>query len=287
MKIPPYWAKETYEGEDGKGRGRFATGLGWSFESFEKAKTEARERARRVFELIVNGEKPGMYGYLDRPIREEIVETISQDGEEVAVITRNSYGALVLNTALVMFADIDFPALRWRGVWDALVMMFSRKKRRERRKEIEDERLDWVGRWVQGNRDHPVRVYRTANGLRLLFTGRLYEPTSEETMGMLGELETDPLYLQLTCNQECFRARLTPKPWRCGCDRPPTGYPWADEEGEREYRRWQQQYDEKTAGIPVCDLVEEYGSLAENAVIRQIVEIHDQYVCVSSEGRLG
>ena len=40
-------------------------------------------------------------------IREHRLEEISQDSEEIAVITRNSYGSKIINCPEVMFVDID------------------------------------------------------------------------------------------------------------------------------------------------------------------------------------
>ena len=49
-------------------------------------------------------------GYYDRPPREEIVREIAgASGQTDAMLTRNSYSALVLNTPRLMFIDIDIP----------------------------------------------------------------------------------------------------------------------------------------------------------------------------------
>ena len=66
---------------------------------------------------------------------------------------------------------------------------------------------------------HPgmgLRLYRTANGYRCLVTHRTYDPASQECRELLEALGSDPLYIRLCRGQHCFRARLTPKPWRCG-----------------------------------------------------------------------
>jgi hypothetical protein len=62
---------------------------------------------------------------------------------------------------------------------------------------------------------------------------------------------SDPLYSRLTAKQECFLARLTPKPLRCGCKRPSSLYPWDTPDQERAYRCWQAKYEAKAcAGFP-------------------------------------
>ena len=59
---------------------------------------------------VAAGEELNRYGYGERPLREEITQPVSSSaGSEIAVVTRNLYGALVLNTLNAMFIDIDFP----------------------------------------------------------------------------------------------------------------------------------------------------------------------------------
>jgi hypothetical protein len=51
--------------------------------------------------------------YPNRPGRELVLEEIKNAaGELLAVVTRNSYGCRVLNTARVMFVDVDLAARR-------------------------------------------------------------------------------------------------------------------------------------------------------------------------------
>ena len=53
---------------------------------------------------------PPKHGYYpDRPFREEILQEINDARGLAAVVARNSYGCKVLNTARVMFVDIDLP----------------------------------------------------------------------------------------------------------------------------------------------------------------------------------
>jgi hypothetical protein len=115
---------------------------------------------------------------------------------------------------------------------------------------------------------------------------RLYEPRSAETSDLLKELGSDPLYNRLTSKQECFRARLTPKPWRCGCKSPPHIYPWKDAQAERSYRDWERRYTETTKAYGVCELVETCGRATPSEEIAQIVELHDRMACGGSRKEL-
>ena len=92
-----------------------------------------------------------------------------------------------------------------------------------------------------------MRVYRTHSGLRLLVTNQTFDPTSPETIQLLEEVGSDRLYIQLCKAQASFRARLTPKPWRCDTARPPVGYPRAGAADEQLHEAWLAAYDTSAA----------------------------------------
>src|SRR5262245_30160955 len=105
MKFYKYWAKGSATVADAHPWNVRA--FGGSDVSMEEALRHANERAARAAQALVNGQAPGSYGYDERPLREEILEEIRHGSELAAVITRNSYGSLVLNTSRVMFVDVD------------------------------------------------------------------------------------------------------------------------------------------------------------------------------------
>ena len=278
MRIPPYWTRGTFTATDARGRERTCTACGWSFESAADAKADAEARALRICERLAEGDRPEDYDYLEHPLREEIVASIGETGGEEAVLTRNRYGALVLNTARVCFADVDFPLPRPANLLDALCLRFSPSRRRAQAGALQEETIRAVRDWAGRNPERSLRIYRTAAGLRLLFTDRLYDPASDEVAALLAELGSDALYRRLTLKQECFRARLTPKPWRCGCTRPPHRYPWASEAEEKQYRAWQHSYENRAGDFGVCTLVATLGADAAEEQIQSVVALHDKYV---------
>ena len=86
---------------------------GWSDLSDDDALALARQRQQRVFAWI-DGRSPvrelARYGDPDRPMREQVLrEFRGPDGQLAAVQTRNSYGCFVLNTAGLVFVDVDTP----------------------------------------------------------------------------------------------------------------------------------------------------------------------------------
>ena len=279
MRIPPYWARQTHReaGPDGKERAYDA--WGWSFASMDAARTDAADRARRVFEKLTTHREPESYEYLEHPLREEIVDAMGAGPHPFAAITRNRYGSLVLNCASVCFVDVDFPRPAAQGFVDAIMGLFSKAKKRQQQQAVQEATLGRVLDWAQRNPQHSFRLYRTCAGLRLLMTDQLYEPTSEQTSGLLSDLGSDTLYRKLTEKQECFRARLTAKPWRCGCTRPPNRYPWGDDDARQAYRKWQANYETRSARYGTCRLLETIGGGPANEQIAAIVKLHDQHAC--------
>src|SRR5262249_22186518 len=111
MNIPRYWAKCTPRHLDVAGTRREVSVWGWSDASPDDAQ---RCAAARAITLAQNADPSRLrnanYASPDQPLREEIADTLMSDaGERLALITRNAYGALVLNAAHAMFIDLDFP----------------------------------------------------------------------------------------------------------------------------------------------------------------------------------
>ena len=284
MNIPPFWTRQTYSDTDPKGKTRSFLATGWSFNSLEEARQLALQRAKRIFDMITTGQTPETYlDYIDRPIQEEILETLSHDDETIGIITRNRYGARVLNTDCVLIADVDFPHASPSGFWQALHWLISRSKRRQTQENLENRTLQKVHQWADANPTRHFRLYKTRRGLRIIFTDKRYDPQSDETISILDQLESDPLYKQLTSKQQCFRARLTPKPWRCKCNRPPSKYPWDDEAIEAQYRQWQQHYEKAMTHYKTCVFIEHYGPQNQNAQTQTIIDTHDHWTCSQNE----
>ena len=272
MKIPRYWAKSTT-----RVRGDYdeveLSFWHWSDTSVAEAAQAAEARAAEVGARFTSFADLNRYGYADRPMREEIIDAIKGgDGRESAIVTRNAYGALILNAARVMFIDIDFdpnakpaPLRRLFGKSPALSPI--------------DEHLAKIEEWARRNPQLSLRVYRTAGGLRGLITNELFEPTDPGSTQILQSLNSDPLYVRLCRVQECYRARLTPKPWRCGADNPPSRYPWPTAGAELIYRQWERTYGYAADRYTTCQLVKEFGSRQMPSDVARIVELHDRYAC--------
>ena len=101
------------------------------------------------------------------------------------------------------------------------------------------------------------------------------DPQSTAALDVLKQLGSDPLYVKLCKAQECFRARLTPKPWRCGCIPNPLRHPITDAKLLVWYERWKEDYETRQAGFATCRFLGPLGDPFVHPDAERIVELHD------------
>src|SRR5687768_3784857 len=223
MLIPRYWSRA--ESTATTPAGKFVRFHVWrgSRSSPAEAQTLAQEAVGRVAERIRSGAGfPERYAYGDRPLREEVISEFAGgaagatvDAPEAA-ITRNSYGALVLNAARAFFIDVDVdasdrpqptgsssssaagadPMAAARELVDALPLpggvksilggLFGSKPAARPAappppppapSDPASAAMDRLRRWVASHPEWRVRVYRTSAGLRYLVTHDVFSPT--------------------------------------------------------------------------------------------------------------
>jgi len=271
MKLPRYWAK----GSAGKVMEDFAC-WGWSDISVEEAQERGEQRAASVAKIIRSGLRPDHYLYGDRPMREKIIEEWKrEDATTYAAVTLNAYGCQILNTASVMFVDVDLPIIpAWDTIKYKLAGILGNKDPSPRERQ-ESEALAKIEEMIRMDRQCGIRAYRTAAGLRYLFTHAHADPTAESTLRAMEELGADPLYIRLCKIQECFRARLNPKPWRCGIKPLRITYPWEDETAEQSALHWIATHEKKAREYATCSLISQFGSKTMDTEIARVVEFHD------------
>ena len=277
MKIGRYWVREETAVDDADGRQHTAAGWGWSATNLDEARQRAKATAERIARWLidVNAKAPAtsqQYQYLlDRPPREEIIQEFRDvEGETAAFISRNRYGSLVLNCRDMMFIDVDFPKPSfWNQMLASLLGSGSSSKKHEA------AAIERVRAWCDAHPDVGVRLYQTAAGLRLVITDRPMEADGHETRRILEEMGSDPLYRRLCENQQCFRARLSPKIWRIGVKSPRWQFPFADKAAEASYRDWQARYDAAARDFATCRLLETFGPRRINENLAPLLELHD------------
>jgi hypothetical protein len=277
VRIPRFWS--VVEGSDTGPHGErlFRRVWGWSMSSAADALAVAHEELRSALANVRSGTRSGGY-YPRKPLREPIVDETVVDGEQVLVVTRNRYGAEILNTDRLLIADVDIPELDGRTTDGWLRRMFRRSKAEgdplaEPAPVV--ERLGKLENWAGANPSLGVIVYRTASGLRVFVTGVAEPATSAYGEHILTELEADPIYRELCRANGTFRARLTPKPWRLpGLKAPRERWPFADGSAERRFQRWLAAYEAAARDYAVCRRLTAYG-LVTSALESQIIQLHD------------
>lgn len=270
MYLPRYWAKATGSARDPHGKAYALAVWGWSDQDTAGAQQTARQRLEALTRKIAAGAPPNQYDYGggERPLREPLIAPVP--GAE-ALISRNGYGALVLNTARVFIADIDLPEQTGGGF---LAGLFGKKPA-----DPAEAALGKLREWQARQPDWALRVYRTKAGLRVLATHDHFDPVASGTGQALASLGSDPLYTTLCRTQACFRARLTPKPWRIGLKAPSWRYPFASAAQEARFQDWLQRYEAAAARFGVCQLMAELGARRQTPEAAAVVALHDRYAC--------
>lgn len=275
MNFPKFWAR-------GESQGFLA--WGWSNESITHAKALGVEVAQRIAARIRRGDRsrPERYAYGDRPLREQVLREF-RDGAGAlnAVISRNSYGCLVLNAAHLLFVDVDLgEAPTESGLLGRLLGSESAAaKLAAARQSV----LDRAEAWTRQNTGWGWRVYETRAGLRLAAIHRPFAHDDAVCAKVFEALGADPLYRRLCGHQKCFRARLTPKPWRCAVPNPPARWPFEDESAADAFKRWEQEYLSAGGKYSTCHLIAEIGVRTVAPEFAELVSIHDQLAQCEAE----
>lgn len=268
MHIPRIWTRA--DGEVATPDRGVVPLVTWGWGDDEAAaRHEAEERLERLSGRIRRGDPfPRGYEYGSRPIREEILDTIGAEAEPRAVLTRNRYGAKVLNAARLLFLDVDLP--EGAGPPGFIGKLFGAKG-------AESTALDKLRASLASAGKGAFRIYRTAAGFRALAAEREFDPAGAEAQSLMKATGTDPWFVKLCLAQKSFRARLTPKPWRMGLKSPPGEYPRDDPESGRRFAEWLAEYEQASKRHATCKYLETVG---KGGMIGggdpELVELHDR-----------
>ncbi len=316
MKIARYWAKGEAQAQRPDDASILLSIWRWSDASQHDAQQRANAAAEDAARRMESGSVPeGGYGYLDNPPREEIIEEITgEDGSTIATVTRNRMGSLILNTDGLMFIDVDTESADSEpsgGILSRLASLLTGSGRRRKKAQVSSEfvvahgRAGYAGddaagdvpegptgRIAQAAAMFPAdsfRLYQTAAGYRLMLTNRTVSPTSDECKRILASFDADPLYSRLCEKQECFRARLTPKHWRCELPSPPCRFPLRNSSEERVYDEWITQYEQVIEPYATCKFLQEFGPGEKHPSLALLIQVHDMMsrVDVDPESVLG
>jgi hypothetical protein len=201
----------------------------------------------------------GEYSVIAEPVLHEVCHA----GQQQAIITRNRYNCLILNTKNLLIVDVDLGDPNSTDYPDCAVSCQIAISQQQAIAALEAI--------VQQFPQLSFRVYRTRNGLRYLCTTRPFDPLDHTTHRLMQNLYVDPLYARLCKFQATFRARLTPKPWRIETD-----------EQERFV------YDRTTGLVlpdyrsyAVCHFVEIVGEPTILPAFESAIQVHDSFCRVN------
>ncbi len=317
MIIPEFWA-EARRQQRANGRQVTVRRFGWSNTSQAEAEALAEERADAAIENWKAGAqvprrepKVPYNGAEGIPIREEV---LARYGE--TVVTRNSYGAQCLNTPDVLFADVDLrdngsclfvavvtftvvaavavmarTQLEWPLHWSLVsglaagffgglpltVWLYGRVLKL--RGGLSAIALQRITRFFDTHRDWSGQLYRTPNGFRVVAVQRLFSPGDPEVVGFFAAIQADPVYVRMCQRQQCFRARLTAKPWRIGIAThlaPRPGVWPLKPERLPERRAWVAEYERQARAFAACAFLQSFGTAPMHAGVREVVDLHDR-----------
>jgi hypothetical protein len=174
-------------------------------------------------------------------------------------------------------------ASAWALSWcvDALyTRLVARPRARTQRERWDAQALARIRDFAASHRDWRLRVYRTPAGFRLLAMHRTFDPREPDVQACFDALGVDPTYARMCHNQRCFRARISPKPWRIGLSRlnAPAVAAWQPAHADLpERHRWIARYDAAASGFASCRFVETLGQGAEVPEAIAVRGVHDLF----------
>lgn len=243
-------------------------GTAWQWTSGDVDKALAAALARLAEASRLYQQSKGIfsgpyYGTDHNP--EEIIASASTPR---AMVTRNHYGSLILNASRALFIDVDVaPAGRTSRLIRSLPGRHSGRWQRM---------LDDLRTVLSSEREEGFRIYRTAAGFRILATAREFEPGSLQSQRLMDAVGADSAFMHFCRIQKSFRARLTPKPWRCNTTKPPNAYPRESAVDQGRFVEWLAQYEQACRGRATCQYLGQVGSVEIHERVAPVVEVHDR-----------
>lgn len=261
MKIFKYWIAEKSRVEI-YGEMKDITTYGGSNDSIDDAASKAKDKMEKVKRKI-NGERR-IFDEYEVEIREEILKVI----DDKAIITRNRYGAQVLNAESLMFLDIDKPKTSFGS-------LFKKSSPQQDKENI----YEMVRKLAGGSKYSGLnfRIYETFQGARVIVLGKDFNPQDNATFSMMKEFNCDALYTSICRKQNCFRARLTPKPRRINLQSYKVRYPL--ETVDIQFENWLQNYERESRNYNVCKFI---GQVGTSHFIPEAVRLHDELTGATS-----
>ncbi len=212
---------------------------------------------------------------LSRACREEyqvpIKEHVAEEFDRNNIVTVCRYGAKILNTTDYTILDLDTYAFDFWDLFKAI------------RKLPKKERI--VAKFLQRRKKYPeigndFRIYETAKGIRII--GKKYiAPDTRNYQTLMRKFAVDDIYVLMSKRQDCYRARLTPKPYRMKINTIKIRTPLDCE--TQDYRNWSEQYENASQNYCV---VKHITSIGKDFSSDPIIAFHDTICGAHRERKL-
>ncbi len=257
MKYFRYWIEDKFSIKVGSSRQEI-TILSGSNESEADAAKRAKEQASIIEERIQSGSKKEEY-------ESSINEYVEKEIDDSNIVTICRYGAKILNTDEYTILDLDD--------YPVDILDFFRSVRKLPKKErIVAKFLDRVTKNQEIGTD--FRIYETSKGIRVI--GKKYiDPEGKGYTKLMRSLNVDWLYVFLSKRQMCYRARLTPKPYRLKIKTIKVSSPLVCSSDD--YIQWEKMYTEASNKSAVAKYLQ---SVGKDFGSDRIIKFHDE-ICRS------
>jgi len=108
---------------------------------------------------------------------------------------------------------------------------------------------------------------------------KTFDPSEEAAFEFMRKLGSDPIYMLMCRNQKCFRARVSPKPWRVDMEhiRPRPGVWPIKQERMNARREWVRRYEQKGHRFSSCRFEASLGRGRVDRKCDAVRVVHDKY----------
>ncbi len=133
--------------------------------------------------------------------------------------------------------------------------------------------------WVEEALERILSGQKLGRREKKLVIHQTFDARSDEVQAFFAALSVDPVYIRMYIHPNCFRARLTAKPWRIGIPDHMRARPgvWPIQPESLEMRQaWIAQYEAKAASFASWRNVESLGSGKVDYLLRPVIELHDR-----------
>lgn len=173
----------------------------------------------------------------------------------------------------------------------ALAMAVCEKRLQKKRQTIINHYLEPIGGYMgwlnqtlepflTENPQACFNLYQTPQGFRLIALHDNFFANDDFTQACFERLPVDSIYQRLCKQQQCFRARVTGKPWRMGIHTQFLGYQdfWRDDipaKFQQQNQQWLAHYQTIAKDFSACHFVKRVGNGTVNGNVLAFIELHD------------